>query len=502
MVRRILLMVVPLLAALAGALPLRAQQPAPARIVAVGDLHGDYGAWIDIARDARLIDAANKWIGGRTVLVQTGDITDRGADSLKIIRHLQQLDGEAKRAGGRVIVLLGNHEAMQVTGDLRYVSAGEFAAFADRQSSARRDAAYEANVKAIIDFYHQRDPSLSPKAIRAMWMADHPLGKIEHAIAWAPIGRARALGGDPAGGRQGRRHLVRRTAGSAPNIRWSRWSRSIAEHGLRSRRATPVPRRSSTIEMGPLWYRGLITAGGRGRGPRRGASDDRKRAGRRAEGPRGQADRDRPYSPARGCGDHSRRRPGPDRYRNLAILWRDARLARDPRRQIGCPHSDKERQMKLMVALVLAVLALGTRAAAAPAEPAKPLFATDEVIRLTLRGAIDSLSKGGPDSRATIPAVLSVAGTADTLPVQLSLRGITRRKRDICQFPPLRVDVQPDPAGDVFVRRAAQVEAGHALPPGAGLPAICADGICHLPAVQPADSAQHPGAVGADRLCR
>ena len=160
MVRRLLLLL-----ALLVASPLAAQ-PAPQRIVAVGDLHGDYSAWIDIARDAQLIDSANRWVGGRTVLVQTGDITDRGPDSLKIIRHLQKLDGEAKAAGGRIIVLLGNHEAMQVTGDFRYVTAGEYAAFADRQSKARREAAFDANAKAIIDFYHQRDPSLSPKAIR------------------------------------------------------------------------------------------------------------------------------------------------------------------------------------------------------------------------------------------------------------------------------------------------------------------------------------------------
>ena len=142
MVRRWLL----LIAMLLFAAPLAAQ-PAPQRIVAVGDLHGDYAAWIDIARDAGLIDRANKWIDGRTTLVQTGDITDRGPDSLKIIRHLQKLDGEAKAAGGRIIVLLGNHEAMQVTGDFRYVTAGEYAAFADRQSKARRDAAFDANAR-------------------------------------------------------------------------------------------------------------------------------------------------------------------------------------------------------------------------------------------------------------------------------------------------------------------------------------------------------------------
>ncbi|MGH6706087.1 MAG: hypothetical protein ACREB1_04685, partial [Sphingomicrobium sp.] len=48
-----------------------AQSPAPQRIVAVGDLHGDWQAWLDVARDARLIDGRNRWSGGRTILVQT-----------------------------------------------------------------------------------------------------------------------------------------------------------------------------------------------------------------------------------------------------------------------------------------------------------------------------------------------------------------------------------------------------------------------------------------------
>ena len=53
------------------------------RIVAVGDLHGDYDAWIAIARGAGLIDARNRWAGGPATLVQLGDITDRGPDSLR-----------------------------------------------------------------------------------------------------------------------------------------------------------------------------------------------------------------------------------------------------------------------------------------------------------------------------------------------------------------------------------------------------------------------------------
>jgi hypothetical protein len=265
MVRRLLLMTA-LLFAILGSGRAVAQQPGQQRIAAVGDLHGDYAAWIDIARDAKLVDASNHWAGGKTILVQTGDIVDRGADSLKIIRHLQQLDGEAKRAGGRVIVLLGNHEAMQVLGDLRYVTPGEYAAFADRQSGARRDAAYEANAKAIIDYYRQRDATLTPKAIRAMWIADHPLGKVEHDTAWAPTGPlgqwaaslpAVAKVGDTLfvhGGISAKYSLV-------PMVEINRRTRAAIQAGDNS------PEAVINDEMGPLWYRGLITRAGEGATP-------------------------------------------------------------------------------------------------------------------------------------------------------------------------------------------------------------------------------------------
>jgi hypothetical protein len=106
--------------------------------------------------------------------------------------------------------------------------------------------------------------------------------------------------------------------------------------------------------------------------------------------------------------------------------------------------------MKAAIGIALAVLALASPARAAAPEPAKPLFASDEIIHLIIRGPIDVLAKGGPDSRATAAGTITVAGTTDSVPIQLALRGITRRQRDVCQFPPLRVVFNQSPASSLF----------------------------------------------------
>jgi calcineurin-like phosphoesterase family protein len=180
----------PILMVLVGSVsaPASAAPQQPQRIIAVGDLHGDYQAWTTIARAAGLIDARNRWSGGNTTLVQLGDITDRGPDSLKIIRSLQQLQKEAPRKGGKVIVLLGNHEAMNLLGDYRYTTPGEYAAFVDDQSAARRERLYELNKAAIEVSYRAKDPKMSADAIRQAWMASTPLGWVEHKLAWMPTG--------------------------------------------------------------------------------------------------------------------------------------------------------------------------------------------------------------------------------------------------------------------------------------------------------------------------
>jgi len=84
------------------------------KIVAVGDLHGDYENFITILRGTKLIDYNNHWIGGKTHLVQIGDVMDRGDYAKKIFDLLMRLEKEAEEAGGKVHALIGNHEEMNI----------------------------------------------------------------------------------------------------------------------------------------------------------------------------------------------------------------------------------------------------------------------------------------------------------------------------------------------------------------------------------------------------
>ena len=177
-----------LLAALPG---LAAEEVAPyhwegvQRIVAVGDLHGDYGNYLRVLREAGILDRRDRWDAGETHLVQLGDIPDRGPDTAKIIEHLQKLEKQATRAGGRVHVLIGNHDAMNIIGDLRYVHPGEYAALATR----RAQALLEDYWQRVVAFRTSKDPAyVVTDADREAWFAEHPPGFIEHRQHWHPDG--------------------------------------------------------------------------------------------------------------------------------------------------------------------------------------------------------------------------------------------------------------------------------------------------------------------------
>lgn len=111
--------------------PPPSELPAPARLVGFADVHGDLDATLDVLRLAGLIDADHRWAGGETVVVQTGDQLDRGDDEQAILDLFERLSEEAWDAGGGFYPLLGNHETMNVELDLRYVTDGGFADFAD-----------------------------------------------------------------------------------------------------------------------------------------------------------------------------------------------------------------------------------------------------------------------------------------------------------------------------------------------------------------------------------
>lgn len=117
------------------------------RIVAMSDIHGAYDHFTATLKSAGVVDAEPSWAGGKTHLVIVGDMLDRGPRSRDVMDLLMRLEGEAADAGGMVHVLLGNHEAMNLVGDLRYVSPEEYAAFAQDERPEDRErwkAAYVA----------------------------------------------------------------------------------------------------------------------------------------------------------------------------------------------------------------------------------------------------------------------------------------------------------------------------------------------------------------------
>ena len=161
---------------LIGAIPAAAP---PSRIVAVADVHGAGPAFVSILQRAGLIDERRQWTGGTAVLVQTGDLLDRGTDIQTALDLLMALEPQAAAAGGRVQVLLGNHEAMNMLGETRDTAPDLFRAFANDKSEARREQAFES-LKKI---------SKGPAPDKAAWMDAHPAGYLEYREAFAPNGR-------------------------------------------------------------------------------------------------------------------------------------------------------------------------------------------------------------------------------------------------------------------------------------------------------------------------
>ena len=149
-------------------LDLPTRYPAAERIVAVGDLHGDLAATRAALRLAGVIDEDDRWVGGTTVLVQTGDQLDRGDDEIDILDLLDRLTAQAPTAGGAVHVLNGNHELMNVKQDLRYVSLGGFLDFLPTPINDPESV----EPRVVVDAVHERLKACRPGHPFAMRLVD------------------------------------------------------------------------------------------------------------------------------------------------------------------------------------------------------------------------------------------------------------------------------------------------------------------------------------------
>jgi hypothetical protein len=164
---------------------------ATARLVAVGDVHGDFDDFCLILKHTGLLDDQNHWVGGNATLVQTGDLLDRGPKGREAMDLLMRVEKEAAGNGGRVVPLVGNHEVMNILGDLRYVTPQTYAAFADNESEKHRKGAYQE----YASWYASRAKWLATikqpalPATEEGWMAGHPPGFLEYRVAFSSDGK-------------------------------------------------------------------------------------------------------------------------------------------------------------------------------------------------------------------------------------------------------------------------------------------------------------------------
>jgi hypothetical protein len=205
------------LSALAPA-PAPAEFPLPSRLAAFSDAHGNYASLVKLLTAQGILSKDLRWAFGKGHLVGVGDMVDRGGQVTEILWLLRSLERQAKAAGGGVHVLLGNHETMNMKGDLRYVNAK-----------------YLALSQPIATL-------LGPASEQGRWLRSLPV--------MARFGDILFVHGGP-----------------SPAFAAS--GRSLAEVNTAARQELAAEGKGGPVlgNTGPLWYRGLIPGAAGGAGP-------------------------------------------------------------------------------------------------------------------------------------------------------------------------------------------------------------------------------------------
>jgi Calcineurin-like phosphoesterase len=99
-----------------------AEYPSASKLLILSDIEGNFEAFSNLLLLNGVIDTGFNWTFGNGHLVLTGDFVDRGQLVTEVLWLIYSLEDKAKAGGGYVHYILGNHEIMNMSGDLRYVN--------------------------------------------------------------------------------------------------------------------------------------------------------------------------------------------------------------------------------------------------------------------------------------------------------------------------------------------------------------------------------------------
>jgi hypothetical protein len=233
------------------------------RTVVIGDLNGHESVLRRFLIGLRLIRPSGAWRGGRTVLVQVGDLVNRGPRARAAMDLLRQLRPEARAAGGEVICLLGNHEVMSALQLEAFVSADEYLEFA---SPDELEAFQEERTRRV---YEHLGSPIEPRRVEPMdgivraWEEAHAPGRAAYRAAMSASGvYGRHLRSLPVAVRLGPLLFVH--GGLTPA--WARLglggldaeAQRLWLEGPRLYQELP-PRSLFRDPLGPLWHRAYAT---------------------------------------------------------------------------------------------------------------------------------------------------------------------------------------------------------------------------------------------------
>ena len=196
----------------------------------MADTHGEFEIAVALLKQQHVIDSNLRWAFGKGHLAILGDVFDRGPNQTEILWLLYKLEGEAAAAGGGVHLVLGNHEALTLSGDTRYLNPK-----------------YE-QVRAV----------LNAPTYAALWNERTLLGRwLRNKASVLKLGRFLCLHGGISRGAVDRKLTLAQMNGA-----------------IRAALDTAHPDSFIMSDVGPLWYRGYFPEMAREGGYAAATSDD------------------------------------------------------------------------------------------------------------------------------------------------------------------------------------------------------------------------------------